>query len=144
MSDSHQEQVEKRSANLQKTRKAKAGLVIVLFVSLSGVVRAQEKLSAGDQGILQFDHIENGRMCVVPRADVYFSIKSDSHLAPLNHGDFLLCRVHDLKDQAGITHVSFKCGADEYIIQTIAIKPAKKEETKPTPTRTKTRETVTQ
>jgi hypothetical protein len=102
--------------------------LLTLGLFLAAAALAQEKVQESPQFVLRVSGTEDGRMYVVSDSStIFFSVKSSSPTAPLTKGDFLICHVHDFKDSAGVTHVSFKCGADEYIVQTVGIRSKEKE-----------------
>lgn len=98
-------------------------LLGVFATALRGSVKPEE---FGPQVVFVMDHSIDDRRYVVPKATVFFSIvpMEGTHPAPLNHGDYLLCRSHDIHTDKG-TFIAFRCGQDDYIVQTVGMKPEK-------------------
>lgn len=103
-------------------------LIVVELLCLFGVLLyGKEKDTLGPQIMLIVDRTENGYKFVIPKGLVYFRmvpVSGDTAKAPLGHGDYMLCRGHDVMLSDGL-HMGFRCGQDEYAVQTVGVMPGK-------------------
>ena len=110
--------------NLSSTKKTVilAAVTILMLLLCCGLVLYSEEKSP--QVVLVVDHSADGKIWVVPKAQVHFVFvpaDPEQHLAPLPDKTNMLCRAHDVHNVNG-TFMGFRCGMDDYLVYAVGIK----------------------
>jgi hypothetical protein len=115
---------------MKRTLILAAATIILLVLCSAAVIYSQDKKpDLGPQVVLQAYRSELGHVRVVPQSTVIFNLipsHPESAPAPVPDGTFMICHQYTVHDVNNIVHIAFKCGADEYLLQGIGIKPEKK------------------
>ena len=100
-------------------------VTVLLLVLCCGLVLYSQEPSP--QVVLVVDHSADGKIWVVPKAQVHFVFvpaDPEQHLAPLPDKTNMLCRAHDVHNVNG-TFMGFRCGMDDYLVYAVGIKAEK-------------------
>jgi hypothetical protein len=92
-------------------------VLLILVFGLTGTVAMVKQQNSQ----FAFQVVSEGteKKLVIPRAAVVIELiplSGPTVKAPLNRGDFMLCRQFDFVDEEKILHTGLQCGSDEYAI----------------------------
>lgn len=100
--------------------------ILLAALCSAAVIYSQE----GPQLVLVVHHSAEGKIYVIPQSQVYFTVAPmpETHPAPHNSGDWLICREHDVHFEDGSPHLAFRCGSDDYVMKGLGVVAEKKEQ----------------